>query len=170
MATDIRILSSGPRGGISEIELKPLQEGSSIMPGKVNPVIPESINQVYYFVSGMNLEIHQASEAANLELSTMFPVIADSIISMLKVSTDAVTIFTSKCIKNLKIKEKVAQKHLESSTAYAALFVPYFGYDKVSKIVKDALASKKSFKEVVLEKKLITEKKFQRIIKKYNDN
>lgn len=98
IAHDIRFLASGPRGGIGEYVLKPLQKGSSIMPGKVNPVIPETMNQIYYHVSGKNLAVQMANETSDLQLAVMFPTAADSLITSLKLLIVGVTQFTEKCI------------------------------------------------------------------------
>ncbi len=164
IATDIRFMSSGPRGGIGELRLEPLQKGSSIMPGKVNPVIPESINQVYYFISGKHLTIEHAVEGAHLELGIMFPIIADSIITSLKFLESAVKVFNEKCISILVANEEVCKRYLENSTAYATLFVPKLGYDVVSKIVKEAVKTGKTLREIVIERKFLTQAEFDSII------
>lgn len=164
ISNDIRFMASGPRGGIGEIQLQPLQNGSSIMPGKVNPVIPESMNQVYYFISGKHLTIEHAVEGAHLELGIMFPVIADSIISSMKLLISTVNVFNSKCISTLKIDEDMCRKHLESSTAYATLLAPKLGYDTTAKAVKEAIKRKKSVREVVVESKLLSNEEFDLLV------
>ncbi len=163
IAKDLRFLASGPKGGIAEISLAPLQPGSSIMPGKVNPVIPEVINQSYYLISGHNLTIQHAAEGAGLELAVMFPILADSLITSLKVASTAVTIFADKCIATLTANEANCKKHLENSTAYATLLTPRLGYDTVSGIVKEAIASGKTIRELILEKHLLPESKFDQL-------
>ncbi len=167
IATDLRILSSGPAGGIGEVRLQSLQDGSSIMPGKVNPVIPESMNQVYYFISGKNLSLHQAAEASSLELAIMFPVVADSLLSSLKLLISAVKVFDEKCIRTLAVDKKRCQQLLEQSTAYATLLTPKLGYDKVSELVKEANASQKTLRETVLKNKVLNEKEFDMIVTNY---
>ena len=163
MATDIRCLASGPRGGIGEYILPELQPGSSIMPGKVNPVIPESINQIHYYISGKNLSIHEAAENANLELAVMFPVIADSLISILKMATSGVEVFAIKCIDLIKINEEKCRQHLESSTAYATLLIPKLGYDAVSGLVKEVINSGETLRGLCIKKGLLSEEEFEKL-------
>jgi aspartate ammonia-lyase len=151
ISTDIRFMASGPKGGIGEIFLEPLQNGSSIMPGKVNPVIPESINQVYFYVQGKNLTIHEAAHNAHLELAIMFPVLADSLISMLKMTTAAIEIFAEKCLRPMKANEERCKELLENSMAYATLLVPKYGYEKVSEIVRFAIREHRSLRDAAAE-------------------
>ena len=165
IASDIRFLSSGPNGGIGEIALEALQPGSSIMPGKVNPVIPESLNQVYYILSGQHLTIEHACENSHLELGIMFPSIADALISNFDLLTTGTTIFNEKCIKLIKPNRERALQWLESSTAYATLLVPQFGYDLVSSIVKESIEEKKTIREIILKKKLLSAKEFEALIR-----
>lgn len=167
IATDLRILSSGPNGGIGEVSLQPLQPGSSIMPGKVNPVAAESMNQIFYYISGKNLTVHHASEAAQLELAIMFPVIADSIISSLKLLTSGIQVFADKCIATIHINEKRCLELLEKSTAYATLLTPILGYDTVSNAVKEAIKTHKSIRTIMVEKKLLTDEEFTAIVASY---
>lgn len=164
IATDLRILSSGPLGGIHEVTLANLQPGSSIMPGKVNPVAAESINQAFYFIAGKNQSILQASEAASLELAVMFPVVAEGLISSLKLGTAAIRVFRQKCVELLTINEERCSELLERSTAYATLFTPKLGYDCVSTLVKESIATGVSFRELILKKELLTEKEFTEIL------
>lgn len=160
---DLRFLTSGPLGGIGEISFKELQPGSSIMPGKVNPVIAETMNQTHYLVSGKNLSIHQAAEASCLELGVMLPIIADSLITSLKLTETAVRIFADKGIKNIVVNEKRCLEHLEKSTAYSTLLTPKLGYDVVSKMVKEAVSTGKTLRETVLAKKIMTNEEFDKI-------
>jgi aspartate ammonia-lyase len=149
IATDLRFLSSGPQGGIGEISLVALQPGSSIMPGKVNPVMPESINQIAFFVAGKNLTVHQASEASHLELALMFPVIADAILTSLDLLIAGVEAFSEKCIATLSVREDRTRENLESSTAYATLFAPRLGYAATSALVKQSLEEKVPFLDIL---------------------
>lgn len=164
IATDIRFLSSGPRGGIGEIHLPDLQAGSSIMPGKVNPIIPEVINQTYYFISGKHLSITQAAACSHLELAIMFPVIADALICELKIVKEALSLFKEKCIDILEIDEKRSNELLEKSSAYATVFTKKLGYDTVAALVKESIQSGKTFHKLVIEKKFLTEEEFQRVL------
>lgn len=164
ISTDIRFMASGPLGGIGEIQLQPLQNGSSIMPGKVNPVIPESMNQVYYFISGKHLTIEHAVEGAHLELGIMFPVIADAIVTSLQFLDSAVRVFDEKCIRTLQPNIENCKKNLENSSAYATLLVPRLGYDVVSNVVKEAISKGKTIREIVVERKILSEKQFNILV------
>jgi len=160
IACDMRLMVSGPAGGLSEIVLPSLQPGSSIMPGKVNPVMPEAVNQLYYMVSGNNLTIEHAANASFFELANMFPILADRLISSIKITSEMMTQFRKKCILGIQANESRCRQLLEQSTAYATLLTPVLGYDTVSSIVKEAVASSLSIRQIVLEKKLLTEVEF----------
>lgn len=164
IAKDIRFLSSGPYGGIGEITVKELQKGSSIMPGKINPILPEAINQIAYDIIGKNITIQQAAQNANLQLSLMFPILADSLITMLKVSSTGIFVFAVNCIRHLIANPEKCKELLENSTVYATLLVPRLGYDTVSSIVKEGVSTKRPIRELVLEKKLLTEAEFDELI------
>jgi aspartate ammonia-lyase len=164
MAVDFRFMNSGPKGGIGEISFKELQPGSSIMPGKVNPVIAETMNQTYYIVSGKNLSIHQAAEASHLELGVMLPVIADSLITILKLVDTALFLFADRGIKNIIVNRERCLEHLEKSTAYSTLLTPRLGYDVVSKVVKESVATGKTMREIILEKKLLSESELEKLL------
>ncbi len=166
MAVDFRFMSSGPKGGIGEISFKELQPGSSIMPGKVNPIVAETMNQTYYLVSGKNLSIHQAAEASQLELGVMLPIIADSLITILKIVETALKLFADQGIKNIVVNRERCLEHLEKSTAYSTLLTPRLGYDVVSKVVKKSVATGRTMREIVLEKKLLKKDEFDSIISK----
>lgn len=165
IAHDIRFLTSGPRGGIGEYILKPLQKGSSIMPGKVNPVIPETMNQIYYHVSGKNLAVQMANETSDLQLAVMFPTAADSLITSLKLLIVGVKQFTEKCIQGLAVDEKRCKMHLENSTAYATILTPVLGYDKVTELVKKTVESGKGFRQIILDDKTISESELDRLLR-----
>lgn len=164
MAIDFRFMSSGPKGGIGEISFKELQPGSSIMPGKVNPVIAETMNQTYYIVSGKNLSIHQAAEGSHLELGVMLPVIADSLITILKIVETALKLFTDRGIKNIIVNREKCLEHLEKSTAYSTLLTPRFGYDIVSKVVKESVVTGRTMREIIIDKKLLTNQELDKIL------
>jgi len=165
IASDLRLLSSGPRGGLGEIQLAELQKGSSIMPGKINPILPETVNQLYFLISGNNLTIEHAAHAAQLELGVMFPTIADRLLQTLKLTAQVLDQFTKHCIKLIKANKENCKKHLENSTAYATLLVPKIGYDNATAAVKESLATGKTLREVVLEKGWLTNKEFDRLVK-----
>ncbi len=164
IALDLRFMSSGPKGGIGEISFAELAPGSSIMPGKVNPIMGELMNQTYYLVAGKNLTIHQAAEGAHMELGVMLPVIADSLITNFKVITMSLKVFAEKGIDKIIANKKVCLEHLENSTAYAALLTPILGYDKVSKAVHEAVKTGKTLRQIVVGKKLLTDVEFNKLI------
>lgn len=165
IATDLRFMSSGPRGGIGEITFLKLQPGSSIMPGKVNPIIAETMNNLYYQVAGNNLTIQLAAEGAHLELAIMLPSIVDSLIIILKIAETGVRIFAEKGLAKIVVNEKKAKEHLENSTAYSTVLTLRLGYDVVSQVVHEAVETGKTLREIILQKKLLSEKEFEKIIK-----
>ena len=165
VANDLRFMASGPKGGIGEIILPELQRGSSIMPGKVNPVMPETVNQLYYLVSGNNLSIEKAVEGAQMELGVMLPVVVDKLIESIKLTAEVINQFDKLCVKGIKADKKRCEYHLENSTAYATLLVPYLGYDAVSSIVKKSISSNKTLREIVVGEKYLKENKFDKIIR-----
>lgn len=164
ISLDFRFMSSGPKGGIGEIYFKELQPGSSIMPGKVNPIIAETMNQVYYLVSGKNMSIHQAAEASQLELGVMLPIISDSLIVILKTVETALRLFADRGIKNIVVNRARCLEHLEKSTAYSTLLSPRLGYDAVSKVVKESVKTGRTMREIILEKKLLKKEELDKIL------
>jgi aspartate ammonia-lyase len=152
IANDLRLLASGPNGGFGEIKLKELQSGSSIMPGKVNPILPESVNQAYFAISGNNVTIEHAAQAAQLELGVMFPVIADRLIASLKLSQEVIQAFVANCVMHITANEEKCKEHLEKSTAYATMLTPKLGYEEVSKMVKASKHNGKTLQETLLQK------------------
>jgi aspartate ammonia-lyase len=166
IANDFRLLSSGPKGGLGEIVLPTLQPGSSIMPGKVNPILPEAINQLYFLVSGNNLTIEHAAEASQLELGVMLPVTTDRLLESLKLMDELLAVFTEKCVSGIQANAEHCNELLENSLAYATLLTPEIGYDNVAMTVKYALATGKTLRQAIIEKKLLSSKKFDQLIKK----
>lgn len=167
IAGDFRILTSGPKGGLGELSIPELQAGSSIMPGKVNPVLPEALSQLYYLVSGNNLTIEHAAEGAQLELGVMMPVITDRLVESLKLADEVMGEFAKKFVALLVANKPRIKEHLEKSTAYAALLNPIIGYDAGAACVKEAIATGKTLREVVLAKKLITPKELDKITRSF---
>jgi aspartate ammonia-lyase len=157
-------MASGPKGGIGEIILPELQKGSSIMPGKINPVMPETVNQLYYLVSGNNLSIEKAAEGSQMELGVMLPIIVDKLIESIKLTTEVIHQFDKLCVQGIKVDKEKCRYHLENGTAYATLLVPRLGYDLVSKIVKESILKNKKLREIVVEEKYLQESEFDKII------
>jgi len=163
ISNDIRWLSSGPRAGLGEINLPAVQPGSSIMPGKVNPVIPEAVLQVAAQVTGNDATITAAASGGNFELNTMLPVIAFNLIQSLEILTRASEIFTVKCIKGITANEERCSANVENSLDIAVRLIPYVGYDRASEIAKKAYEEGKTVKEVVVESKILSEKQISEI-------
>lgn len=149
IANDLRLLSSGPRGGFGEINLPPMQPGSSIMPGKVNPVIPEVVNQVCFQVIGADLTITLASEAGQLQLNVMEPVIAFNLMQSMMLMTNALTTFRKHCVRGITANPDTALRHLEASTAVATALTPVIGYDRAAELAKEVLDRGRTIREVL---------------------
>ena len=137
ISNDLRLMNSGPYGGLGEIKLKEMQQGSTIMPGKINPVIPEMVMQSAMKVISNDNAISMAAAHGEFELNAFMPLIADSILNSLELMTDAVKLFREKCIVPLEVNEDMCERHLEESYAFATEYVPVLGYDTVSAIVHD---------------------------------
>ncbi|MCX8008766.1 MAG: aspartate ammonia-lyase [Patescibacteria group bacterium] len=164
IANDIRLMASGPKGGFAELKIPELQKGSTIMPGKVNPVIPEVVNQIYYWVAGQAVTVQMAARAAQFELANMFPVVADCLILSIRLTKEATFIFAKKCIDVIQANEEQCKKHLEESTAYATILTPKLGYDVASSIVKESVQTNRTIREIVVARKLLSEEEFDAII------
>jgi aspartate ammonia-lyase len=160
ISNDLRLLASGPDGGLAEIELPALQKGSSIMPGKVNPVIPEAVGQVALQVMSNDNLIAMAAGLGQLELNQYFPLLAHTILKSLLLLTNATHIFTEKCIKGIQAKPDNCLKHLLNSKTIATYLIPKFGYDTMEKVIFTATAESKTIKEVLIEDKLLTLEEF----------
>lgn len=164
ICNDLRLLSSGPRAGLNEINLPKLQPGSSIMPGKVNPVIPEVVNQTAYYVIGADVTITMAAEAGQLQLNVMEPVIAFSLFTSLSYMENACYTLQSKCIDGITANEENCRNMVMNSIGIVTALNPILGYEECSSIAKEALQSGKSVHEiVVIERKLITQEKWDEI-------
>ncbi len=167
ICNDLRLLSSGPRGGLGEINLQPLQPGSSIMPGKVNPVVPEVVNQVAFQVIGYDLTVTLASEAGQLQLNVMEPVIVYNILHALELLTNAVDVLRTKCVAGITANPQACLRHLESSTAIATAMTPAIGYERAAILAKEVLASGRTIREVLAEQEDLPEGLLARIVDPY---
>jgi fumarate hydratase class II len=152
IANDLAIMGSGPRTGLAELFLPELQKGSSIMPGKVNPVIPEVVLQVGDQVVGNDMAITMAGSQGNFELNVRVPLIARNLLDSIKLLTAAATLLAEKCIDGIEANEEANRRHAESTPAIATALNPYIGYDRATEIVKEAVASKRTIREVAREK------------------
>ncbi len=145
VASDLILLSSGPRGGIGEIELPTVQAGSSIMPGKVNPVVPMAIVQIGFAVTGNDMCIAQANQAGQLEINHFEPVVADRLFDSIRLMRKGLRLFGERCIERIKADVQANERHLMASTAIATALVPSLGYSAVSEIVREAHAEDRNF-------------------------
>jgi len=164
ISNDLRLMSSGPRAGLNEIELPTLQAGSSIMPGKVNPVGAEFIKQIYYKVLGNDLAITMAAGDGEFELNAMFPIIADLILENLEILRDGIKLFTKKVIIGIKANEDICRKYLENSWSIATLLIEKIGYNKLTDILKEAKMKGKTYKEIIIEKNILSEKEIEKLL------
>ncbi|MBI2655610.1 aspartate ammonia-lyase [Candidatus Woesearchaeota archaeon] len=164
ISNNLAILNSGPKGGISEIMLPDVEPGSSIMPGKINPSIPECMIMVCYDVMGKSKTVELAAQYSILELNVMGPVIAYNILQSMKLLTNTLKMFREMCIDGITANEERCDELLHKSTAIATALNPYLGYQSVSKIVKESLKNNSTIKETVLKYKLIEEKDLNKIL------
>ncbi len=164
MANDLRLLSSGPRAGLGEIKLPPVQPGSSIMPGKVNPVMAEMLNMACFQVLGNDATITFAGQAGQLELNVMMPAISYNLLNSIEVLAGAVRAFTQKCVKGITADTARCAELAEKSLALATALAPKIGYDKAAEVAKMAYATGKSVGEVALEMRVINEKEARELL------
>ena len=164
ISNDLRLLNSGPCGGIGEIILPKMQAGSTIMPGKVNPVIPEMVAQVSLRVIANDSAITMASSMGQLELNAFTPLIAECLLESLELLDRSVLIFKEKCIYGLEMNKDRCLENLEKSLVSATALVPYIGYDKASSISKKALATGKTIREILLEEQILSEEIIDKIL------
>lgn len=155
---DIRILSSGPRSGINEINIQPVQNGSSIMPGKVNPSLPELMNIVAYQIAGNDTSISMASEGGELELNVWEPIFIVNISQSFKLLIEAIPVFTDKCLQTLEVNKKICSKNAKDTLALAIIPSALFGYEVGNEVAKYAYENNVSIKEAVLAMNLMDEK------------
>jgi aspartate ammonia-lyase len=156
ICNDLRLLSSGPRAGLGEINLPPMQPGSSIMPGKVNPVIPEAVNQVCFDVIGGDVTVTMAAEAGQLQLNAFEPIIAYRLLRTIDSLRNACTILRSKCVEGITPNPDRMRRFVERSIGIVTALVPVIGYDEASAIAKEALATDRGVYDIVLERGMMT--------------
>ena len=164
ISNDLRLMSSGPKTGLNEIILPAKQNGSSIMPGKVNPVIPEVVNQVAFLVMGNDLTISMACEAGQLELNAFEPVIFDRLFESFSAMTNAVKTLTENCVIEIQANKERCKELLLSSVGIATALCPYLGYQESARIAKLALKENRSVKEIVIEENLLPESEVDKIL------
>jgi aspartate ammonia-lyase len=164
VASDLRLLSMGPRAGIAEVQLPPVQPGSSIMPGKVNPSVPEMVNQVCYQVFGCDATVLAASDAGQLELNVMMPVIAWNTLHATRILGNAMQVLDSRCVRGIRADEARGRELLDRSTAVATALSPYIGYAETADIAKTAVRTGRSIREIVRERGLLDDTQLEAIL------
>jgi fumarate hydratase class II/aspartate ammonia-lyase len=164
ISNDLRLLSSGPRTGLAEINLPSVQPGSSIMPGKVNPVMAEMLPMVCFAVIGNDLTITMAAQAGQLELNVMMPVIQHKLLESIEILINSLKVFTTKCVNGISANVERCNHYAANTMALATALNPYIGYAKAAEVAKESLSTGKSIKDIVLEKGLLTEARLNEVL------
>jgi len=164
MSNDLRLMSSGPKAGFGEIVLPPKQNGSSIMPGKINPVIPEVVSQVAFNVIGNDMTITMAAEAGQLELNAFEPVLFYNLYESIETLGNAAVTLADNCIDGIVAKADVCKGYVEKSAGIVTALCPIIGYSKSADIAKKVISSGKSAKELILEEGILTEKEIDEVL------
>ena len=167
MCNDLRILASGPKAGFGEITLPAMQNGSSIMPGKVNPVIPEVVSQVAFHIIGHDVTITMAAEAGQMELNAFEPVVFYNLFDSITTLTHAVDTLTDNCIIGITVNEERCQKLLDASVGITTALCPYIGYKKAASLAKESLRTGVPVKKLVLKHGLMKEKQLDIVLDPY---
>jgi aspartate ammonia-lyase len=164
VASDLRLLSMGPRAGLAEVALPAVQPGSSIMPGKVNPSIPEMVNQVCYQVIGCDTTIAAAADAGQLELNVMMPVIAWNALHASTILRQAMIVMTERCVRGIRADEARCRELLDRSTAVATALSPYIGYAATADIAKESVKTGRPVRDLVRERKLLPDDRLDAVL------
>lgn len=164
IAGDLRLLSSGPQAGLGEIKLPGVQAGSSIMPGKVNPVIPEMVTQVAYQVMASDMAIDMAAVSGQLELNAFLPLIAHNLLQSLEMMAKTSRLLAEKCVRGIQADEARCRELLETSPGLITAFVPYLGYEKATEVVLRAVEARRPVTELLLEEGLFTKDEVEAIL------
>lgn len=167
MSNDLRLMSSGPRTGFGEINLPARQNGSSIMPGKVNPVIPEVMNQVSFHIIGADTAITLAAEAGQLELNAFEPIIFFELFQSLEMLAAAVETLTEHCVRGITANEAHCQEQVYGSVGLVTALCPYIGYEKAADIAKRALRLRRPVRQVVLDEGVLDAKRLDKLLDPY---
>ena len=164
ICNDLRWLSSGPRAGLGEINLPPMQPGSSIMPGKVNPVVPEMVNQSCYQIIGFDTTVGMAAEASELELNMAEPIIAYDLLQGLTILTNATIVLTNRCVKGITANREVCSGYVQRSIGLVTALNPTLGYERSSQVAKEALATGGSVYDLVIDKGWLTKEQLDQML------
>jgi aspartate ammonia-lyase len=164
VATDLRMLSSGPDGGLGEIALPPRQAGSSIMPGKVNPVIPEAVSQIAMVVMANDQAIAHACSSGSLELNAFLPLIGDRLLDSLQLLTAGSRTFRMHCVKGLQAQTERCSRHVEAATATVTALLEDLGYERAQEVVQETRRTGRTLREVVVQRGLMSSERFDELI------
>ena len=164
ISNDLRLMSSGPRTGFGEINLPPKQNGSSIMPGKINPVIPEVMNQIAFNIIGNDMTITMAAEAGQLELNAFEPIVFYNLFESIETLTNGVNTFTSNCIEGITANRERCKNLVDHSIGIVTAICPHIGYQKAAEIAKTAMATNQSVKAILVNEGLLNEEKLDKIL------
>jgi aspartate ammonia-lyase len=164
ICNDLRLLASGPRAGLGEIDLPPMQPGSSIMPGKVNPVIPEVVNQVCFDIIGGDLTVTIAAEAGQLQLNVFEPVIAFRLLAGISSLTNACVVLRERCVDGITANPDRMRWFVEHSVGIITALVPIIGYETSTEIAREALDTGRGVYELVMERRLMTREELDRAL------
>ena len=164
IGNDLRLLSSGPNTGFGEINLPALQPGSSIMPGKINPVMPELAAMVSFQVVGNDLAVAMAVQAGQLELNVMMPAMALNVLQSITILTNMLRVFTDKCVAGITANPKRNEFYAQSTVSLATALNPYIGYAKAAEIAKESVATGKSIIDIARSKQYLSEEQIREIL------
>ncbi len=164
IANDLRLLSSGPRTGLGEITLPPVQPGSSIMPGKVNPVMAEVTNMVCFHVIGNDLTVAMAAQAGQLELNVMMPIVNFNLLQSMEILTNTLHLFADRCVRGIAVNRERCRTYAETSVGLATILNPSIGYEAAAAVAKTSAATGQSLREIVVEKGILSAKEAEKIL------
>jgi aspartate ammonia-lyase len=164
IANDLRLMDSGPRTGLGEIHLPPVQPGSSIMPGKVNPVMAEMLNMVCYHVIGQDFTITLASQAGQLELNVMMPLIAFSLLYTVDIFTNGIRVFTERCVSGITADEERCREFAEKTVALVTALNPFIGYQRAAEAAKESIARGIPIRKIIEEKEFLSKEELEKVL------
>lgn len=168
ICNDLRLMSSGPRTGLAEINLPPVQPGSSIMPGKVNPVMAEALNMVAFQVVGNDHTVSMAVQAGQLELNVMMPLINHNVLSSMEILKNSTTLLAKRCVNDISANEDICREFAEKTVGLSTVLNLHIGYNKAAELSKEAVIQKKLIRDIIIEKGILSEEELKKILKMEN--
>lgn len=164
MANDLRLMDSGPKTGLKEIQLPPVQPGSSIMPGKYNPVMAEMLNMVCFQVIGLDTAILLAAQAGQFELNAMMPLIAYNLLHSLQILNNSLRVFTERCVRGITAQADRCRSYAEGTLALVTALNPYIGYLQAAEVAKISLETGKPIRQILLERNLMSPEEVAKVL------